>query len=127
MANSLNCSAMILKITKKNLKLLSVTLTQRAAYNIYAEIKYYDYLKREEKEVEKTEKFRELEIPRDFDLNNLSGLSKELQEKMLKHKPKNIAQAMLISGITPAAISLLIFRIREFNKNNEFKEDINCC
>lgn len=107
-------------------KILNVTLSERAAYNIYAEIKYYDYLKREEKEVEKIQKYRELEIPHDFDLKNLSGLSKELQEKMFKHKPKNIAQAMLISGITPAAISLLIFKIREFNKN-EFKDNINCC
>ena len=106
--------------------LMNTTLSDRAAYNIYAEIKYYDYLIREEKEVEKAQKYRELIIPPDFDLVNMPGLSKELQEKMLKHKPQNIAQTMLISGITPAAISLLIFKVREFEKNKN-KCSSECC
>lgn len=92
------------------------SLSDRALQAIYSEIKYYDYLKREELEVKKSQKYRSLIIPSDFNLIDLPGLSKELQEKLYAHKPSNIAQAMLIPGITPAAISLLIFRINELNK-----------
>lgn len=87
-------------------------LSERAIQQIYADVKYSEYLKREQKEVEKSAKFKELIIPATFDVKNIPGLSKELQEKLLKHKPTTIAQAMLIPGMTPAAISLLIFRIR---------------
>ncbi len=47
----------------------------------------------------------------------MPGLSKELQEKLKKHKPGTIAQASLIPGITPAALSLLIFKVKEHNQN----------
>jgi len=87
-------------------------LSSRALENIYAEIKYSEYIKREQKEIEKFQKFRDLDIPKDLSFNSISGLSKELQEKLNKYKPKNIAEAALIRGMTPAAISLLIFRSR---------------
>lgn len=103
-----------------------IELSERAVLSIYAEIKYFDYLKREEREVEKTQKYRDLIIPKDFDFQNMPGLSKELQEKLLLFKPENIAQALLIQGMTPAAISLLIFRIREFEKNLMWKNQQNC-
>lgn len=87
-------------------------LSERAIQQIYAEIKYSEYLKREQKEIEKSTKFKELVIPATFDFKDLPGLSKELQEKLVRYKPATIAQAMIIPGMTPAAISLLIFRIR---------------
>lgn len=97
-------------------KCAGIDLSDKAAYSLYAEIKYYEYIKREEKEIEKSKKYRELQIPQELNFINMSGLSKELQEKLIKNKPENIAQAMLIPGITPAAISLLIFKIRELTK-----------
>ena len=95
---------------KKHSKAL---LSDRAALSIWAEIKYQEYIKREEKEIEKAQKYKELQIPKDFKFKDLPGLSIELQEKLIKFQPENIAQAGLIPGITPAAISLLIFKIRE--------------
>lgn len=92
-------------------------LSDRAAHAIYAEIRYEPYLAREEKEVQKTQMYKALEIPANFDFTNLPGLSKELQEKLNKHRPANIAAASLIQGITPAALSLLIFKVRDFNQN----------
>ncbi len=62
--------------------------------------------------------YKALEIPATFDYANMPGLSKELQEKLKKHRPANIAQASLIPGMTPAALSLLIFKIREYNQKN---------
>lgn len=91
-------------------------LSDRAAHAIYAEIRYEPYLAREEKEANKTQMYKALEIPATFDYNNLPGLSKELQEKLKKHRPATIAQASLIPGITPAALSLLIFKTREFSQ-----------
>lgn len=99
--------------------LIEKPLNDRAALSIWAEIRYYHYIQREQKEVEKVEKYRELTIPLSFEYSNVPGLSKELQQKLSKHKPTNIAQASLIPGITPAAISLLIMRI---NNARKFKE-----
>lgn len=87
-------------------------LSERAILNIYAEIRYEPYLKREEKEVEKAQTYKELRIPENFDYRGMPGLSKELQEKLTRYKPATIAQAALIPGITPAAVSLLIFKVR---------------
>ncbi|MGC2310649.1 MAG: tRNA uridine-5-carboxymethylaminomethyl(34) synthesis enzyme MnmG [Candidatus Babeliaceae bacterium] len=93
-------------------------LSQRAILTVYADLLYGPYLAREEKEVEKARYYQTLEIPDTFDFKNLPGLSIELQQKLTKFKPKTIAQASLIQGMTPAAISLLIFKIREYLDNN---------
>jgi tRNA uridine 5-carboxymethylaminomethyl modification enzyme len=88
-------------------------LSERAIQNIYADVRYEPYLRREEKEVEKQQQYQQLRIPIDFNFDAMPGLSKELQQKLNKHRPASIAQALLIPGMTPAAISLLIFRVRE--------------
>jgi tRNA uridine 5-carboxymethylaminomethyl modification enzyme len=95
-----------------------VELSDRAATSIWAEIKYQEYIKREDKEIEKAKKYRNTPIPSDLQIKDLPGLSKELQEKLEQYKPTNIAQANLIPGMTPAAISLLIFKIRESQRHN---------
>ena len=88
-------------------------VADRVKQTIYAEILYGPYIAREEKELEKTLYYQKLAIPQDFVYGDLAGLSKELQQKLTKVQPATIAQAQLISGMTPAAISLLIFRVRE--------------
>ena len=88
-------------------------LSSRALTSIYAEILYAPYKKRELREIEKSEEYRMMLIPATFDYKDMPGLSRELQEKLTHHKPQSIAQAGLIQGMTPAAISLLIFRVRE--------------
>ena len=91
-------------------------LSERAIQNLYADVRYEPYIKREEKEIEKTKQYQLMVIPEDFDYANMPGLSKELQQKLARHKPATIAQALLIPGMTPAAVSLLIFRVREKKK-----------
>jgi tRNA uridine 5-carboxymethylaminomethyl modification enzyme len=86
------------------------------ALTIHAEIRYEPYIKREEEEVKRFTQYRNLKIPAELDFTNLPGLSKELQEKLRKHQPETIAQASLIPGMTPAAISLLIFKTRMQNR-----------
>jgi tRNA uridine 5-carboxymethylaminomethyl modification enzyme len=91
-------------------------LSARSMQIIYAEIRYEPYIQREEQEVKKAHYYQDLAIPTTFEYHAISGLSKELQEKLYKHKPTTIAQATLISGMTPAALSLLIFKLREHAK-----------
>jgi tRNA uridine 5-carboxymethylaminomethyl modification enzyme len=89
------------------------TLSDRALHMIHAEILYAPYIKREEKEIEKTVQYQHLMIPSDFDYSEIPGLSIELRQKLSKFKPATIAHAQLIQGMTPAGISLLIFKVRE--------------
>jgi len=91
-------------------------LSERALQIIHAEIRYEPYITREKQEIKKSATFKTLMIPEKFDYAQIPGLSKELQQKLTKHKPHNIAHAALIPGMTPAAISLLIFRISDFTK-----------
>ena len=97
------------------LKFKSEELSERIVQMIYAEIKYEEYLKREQREIEKVQKYKDLLIPAQIDFSEISGLSKELQEKLKLHQPKNVAAALLIPGMTPAAISLLIFKCRQLS------------
>ncbi len=91
-------------------------LSDRAHLTIYAEISYAPYIAREQSEIKKNQQYKKFIIPDDFIYIDMPGLSKELQQKLTNHKPKTIAQATLIPGMTPAAISLLIFKIKQYNK-----------
>lgn len=89
-------------------------LSERMKTNVYAELLYQPYLKREMREVEKLTHYQTLLIPESISYYNLPGLSVELQQKLNTYQPKTIAQASLIQGMTPAALSLLIFKSREY-------------
>lgn len=86
-------------------------LSDRALLCIHAEIRYEPYINRELQEIKKREQYKKLKIPLDFCFKDMPGLSKELQQKLIKYKPTTIADVELIPGMTPAAITLLIFKI----------------
>jgi tRNA uridine 5-carboxymethylaminomethyl modification enzyme len=88
-------------------------LSERALQIIHSEIRYEPYITREKQEIKKREHFKTMTIPANFNYTELPGLSKELQQKLTKHTPRTIAHAALIPGMTPAAISLLIFRLQQ--------------
>ena len=95
---------------------ITTPLSERALQIVHSEIRYEPYITREKQEIKKTEHFKMLIIPEGFDYTAIPGLSKELQQKLTKHKPQSIAHAALIPGMTPAAISLLIFRVKNTQK-----------
>lgn len=104
------------ELVKDEIKKLGPSLSPRAIETIYAEILYGPYKKRELREIEKSEAYKNLVIPKTMVYKNMPGLSRELQEKLIHYAPETIAQAALIKGMTPATISLLIFRVRELSR-----------
>ncbi|MBB4145397.1 tRNA uridine-5-carboxymethylaminomethyl(34) synthesis enzyme MnmG [Rhizobium rhizoryzae] len=76
---------------------------------------YAVYLGRQRQSVEAVRADEERVIPDDFDYGTISGLSNELRIKLSKVKPRNIAQASKVDGMTPAALALLLTLVRRFN------------
>ena len=91
-------------------------LSPRACQNIQASIKYAPYIEREYMEVAKLKKYQVMHIPEDFDYLNCDGLSIELRQKLHRFKPATLADATIISGMTPAGLSLLLLKIKLFKK-----------
>jgi len=74
---------------------------------VETEIKYAGYLDQQRKSMEKLKKAEQKAIPEWFDYTAVSGLSREMQEKLGRVRPQTLGQASRISGVTPAAISLI--------------------
>ena len=74
---------------------------------VETEIKYAGYLDQQRRSMEKMRKAEKKAIPEWFDYRAVSGLSREIQDKLDRVRPKTLGQASGISGVTPAAISLL--------------------
>jgi tRNA uridine 5-carboxymethylaminomethyl modification enzyme len=79
--------------------------------SIESAIKYEGYLKQQDREVEKLRRAEAKRIPEDFDYAGMPGLSREIVEKLSRVRPQSIAQASRIPGITPAAITILLFHL----------------
>ncbi len=77
---------------------------------------YANYISRQEKEVAALKKDEEYSIPSNFDYS-IDGLSRELQQKLNKSRPENLAQAARIDGITPAALALILGSLKRLAKN----------
>jgi tRNA uridine 5-carboxymethylaminomethyl modification enzyme len=82
------------------------------------EIKYDGYMKRELQQVKKSHRFESKTIPAHFDYDSIPGFSREVLEKLKSVKPASIGQASRISGVTPAAISLLLVGLEKFQRGS---------
>ncbi len=101
-----------LKNLSNKLNISPEEFSSRALLCIHAQIRYDGYIEKEKAEAEKILRFQSLKIPNDINYSKIQGLSVELQHKLKYHKPLTISQAQLIPGMTPAAISILIFKTR---------------
>ncbi|WP_299650786.1 tRNA uridine-5-carboxymethylaminomethyl(34) synthesis enzyme MnmG [uncultured Tateyamaria sp.] len=79
---------------------------------------YANYIARQQKDVEKLRKDEQLKIPSEFDYSAISGLSAELTNKLTQVRPGDLAQAARIDGMTPAALALVLGRIRFLQKKS---------
>ena len=84
------------------------------------ENKYEGYIKKQLREIKKTQKQNDKKIPKHINYKNISGLSNEVIEKLNKSQPTTIGSASRIEGVTPAAINLILIQIkkREVLKQN---------
>ena len=84
---------------------------------IIIEAKYYRYIQKQQKQIEKMKKMLKAAIPENFSFKGLAGLSNEVIEKLEKHRPPTLFNASLISGITPAALDIIHLNINIRNQN----------
>jgi len=82
------------------------------AEQLEVQVKYEGYIERQREEVARRREFEGLPLPGDLDYRGVKGLSVEVQQKLNRHRPETIGQASRISGITPAAISLLLVHLK---------------
>ena len=75
--------------------------------SVETEIKYAGYLEQQQRAIERLKKAEQRAIPEWFDYKNVSGLSREMQEKLQRVRPRTLGQASRIPGVTPAAVSLV--------------------
>ncbi len=80
---------------------------------IEIQLKYAGYIERQAKEVERHEHYEHLSLPVDFDYLNVTALSMEVRQKLNRQRPETLGQASRISGVTPAAISLLLVHLKK--------------
>ena len=85
----------------------------KAAEQVEIQIKYAGYIERQQDEIAKSRKNENTLIPIDFDYSQISGLSNEVVAKLSDAKPETLGLASRISGITPAAISLLLVYLKK--------------
>ena len=74
--------------------------------------KYQGYIDRQTEEVERALAQEETLLPPEINYSSIPGLSNEIKQTLLRHKPQTIGQASRIQGMTPAAISILLVHLR---------------
>lgn len=79
---------------------------------------YANYIKRQQKDLELLRRDEALEVPADFEYSDLDGLSSELKEKLISTRPATIAQMGRIDGMTPAALTLVLGKLRQTQKRS---------
>jgi tRNA uridine 5-carboxymethylaminomethyl modification enzyme len=86
--------------------------------------KYAGYIERQKDEVGRAAHYENLKLPADLDYMQVAALSIEVRQKLNKHRPETLGLASRISGVTPAAISLLLVHLKK-NKFKGFAEAAN--
>lgn len=82
------------------------------AEQVVINTKYAGYITRQQTEIDKLQRHENTTLPNDLDYSNVRGLSNEVREKLQNAKPQSLGQAARISGVTPAAVSLLLVHLK---------------
>lgn len=86
---------------------------KEAAEQVEISIKYQGYIEHQQQEIERHKRHENTQIPAEFDYDRVESLSNEVRAKLMQHRPVSIGQASRISGITPAAISILLVNLKK--------------
>jgi tRNA uridine 5-carboxymethylaminomethyl modification enzyme len=87
-------------------------LTEDEIHSVETEIKYEGYIARQQEEIDRQFAYESQIIPDSIDFDGVTSLSFEVRQKLRTHKPETVGQASRISGMTPAAISLLMIHLK---------------
>jgi len=84
----------------------------QVAEQVEIQAKYQGYIERQREEIARYEHYENLKLPHDLDYASLRGLSVEARQKLDRHRPETLGQASRISGVTPAAVSVLLVYLK---------------
>ena len=87
-------------------------LPENVIEQVEIQVKYQGYIDRQNEEIDSRRDIETLKLPENIDYSKVKGLSAEVQQKLNQHKPETVGQASRISGVTPAAIALLMVHLK---------------
>ena len=90
----------------------SENLSAEVVEQVEIQVKYQGYIDRQNEEIDSRRDIETLKLPDDIDYSKVKGLSAEVQQKLNQHKPETVGQASRISGVTPAAVALLMVHLK---------------
>jgi tRNA uridine 5-carboxymethylaminomethyl modification enzyme len=92
---------------------LGTTMADAVIEQIETSVKYAGYINKQVEDVARAAHFENLKLPAELDYGQVQALSFEVRQKLSKHQPETLGQASRISGVTPAAISLLLVHLKK--------------
>jgi tRNA uridine 5-carboxymethylaminomethyl modification enzyme len=92
---------------------MEILVEPQIALEVQLQVKYEGYIRRQQEQVERFKKLENINLPEEMDYTGLPGLSHEVVEKLGRIQPRSLGQASRISGITPAAISVLQVHLKK--------------
>jgi tRNA uridine 5-carboxymethylaminomethyl modification enzyme len=95
---------------------LEEELREQLALSLETAARYAGYIERQNQEIEKQRKHQSTPLPENLDYARVRGLSNEVREKLERLRPESIGHASRISGVTPAAISLLLIHLKKVQR-----------
>ncbi|OAM26107.1 tRNA uridine(34) 5-carboxymethylaminomethyl synthesis enzyme MnmG [Eikenella longinqua] len=87
-------------------------LPENVVEQVEIQVKYQGYIDRQNEEIDSRRDIETLRLPENIDYGKVKGLSAEVQQKLNQHKPETVGQASRISGVTPAAVALLMVHLK---------------
>lgn len=100
-------------------------ISPQVAEQVEIQTKYKGYIDRQQVEIDRLRRYEETILPNHLDYNQVKGLSAEVRQKLIAHKPYTIGQATRIPGMTPAAISLLLVHLKKLTNSSPFMRKHN--
>ncbi|MCJ8284893.1 tRNA uridine-5-carboxymethylaminomethyl(34) synthesis enzyme MnmG [Halomonas sp.] len=86
---------------------------ETVAEQVQIQAKYQGYIDRQQDEIDKLKRHESMALPTDLDFSRVEGLSHEIRQKLAEARPETLAQAGRISGVTPAAVSILLIHLKK--------------
>ncbi|MDB2448953.1 tRNA uridine-5-carboxymethylaminomethyl(34) synthesis enzyme MnmG [bacterium] len=99
------------------------TLSDAIRQQVEISAKYEGYIQRQQDEIETLRRHENMALPDDFDYGVVGGLSNEVKQKLEQNRPETLAQAARISGVTPAAVSVLLIHLKKRSLGHQAVKD----